>query len=246
MLPLDECKKRMEGHNVALCISGGKDSMATLHHLWPLLDRVTVYWSNPGDPDPYTTAMMAMVAESVPKFVEVRGDVLADRAEFGHPSDVVPVSMTKMMAIGMKDKPALLVRLTMDCCHKNQMVPLYLRLIEDGVTMIIRGQKSKDEYINTHVSDGSVIEGMTFMHPLEDETDESVIAYLKEHQPNFLHRWYEDDLSKGSIDCLSCTGWWDEIGEGYLQTYYPEVFKFRRAVRAAVKEETLAVLKWVC
>lgn len=236
----------MEGHKVALCISGGKDSMATLHYLWPLLDRITVYWMNAGDPDPYTVAMMASVAESVPNFVEVRGNVLEDRAEFGHPSDVVPVSMTKLMSIGMKEKPKLLVRPTMDCCHKNQMVPLYLRLIADGVTLVIRGQKAADEYINTHVSDGAVIEGVTYMHPLEGETTESVMEYLKANAPRFIHRWYEDDREGGSIDCLSCTGWWNAHSESYLQTYYPEVFKFRRAVRAAVKEEALAVLKWVC
>lgn len=247
MTPLSECAARMEGHKVGLCLSGGKDSMATLHHLLPLAHMFTVYYMNPGDPDPYTLAMMADVADLVPKFVMITGNVLEDRARNGHPSDVVPTTMTRERAVAQPEVPKFYVQSTMSCCYKNLMLPAYGRMMADGVTMIIRGQKAADHCRNQLTHDGYVDEfHVEHFHPIEDETSESILAYLREKAPGFLHKWYEDGGSEGSIDCLSCTGWWNEIGEGYLERNYPEVLAFRRAVRAEVEREALAVLKWVC
>ena len=232
---------------MALCVSGGKDSMAMLHYMLPLADKFRVYYMNPGDADPYTLAMMADVSDLVPNFTMVVGDVLRDRALNGHPSDVVPMTMTPLLQIGSPDVPRVFVRPTMECCYRNQMLPLYERLIADGITMIVRGQKGADHLKNQKVVDGYCDENLIeHMHPIEDETDASIFAYLRDKAPGFLHRWYEDGGSQGSIDCLSCTGWWDEIGEGYLAKHYPEVLANRRAVRQIVAEESLSVLKWVC
>lgn len=232
---------------MALCVSGGKDSMAMLHHMLPLADMFTVYYMNPGDADPYTLELMYYVSSIVPSFTMVVGDVLRDRAINGHPSDVVPMTMTPLLQLGSPDVPKVFVRPTMECCYKNQMLPLYERLIADGVTMIARGQKGADHLKNQQVFDGYVDDNnIEHLHPIEDETDESIFAYLRNTAPDLLHRWYDDNGSQGSIDCLSCTGWWDEIGEGYLEKHYPEVLANRRAVRQLVKDESISVLKWVC
>ena len=59
----------------------------------------------------------------------------------------------------------------------NIMVPLHNRVVTDGNTTIIRGQKTCDKH-KSPLRDGDVVDGLTFEFPIEDWTDEQVMQYL--------------------------------------------------------------------
>jgi len=50
---------------IALHVSGGKDSLATLYLLRPYWDKLTVYWLNSGDTVPATESMMREIASAI-------------------------------------------------------------------------------------------------------------------------------------------------------------------------------------
>ena len=59
----DEIAAVLDKHKkIALQCSGGKDSLALLHLMWPFWDKLTVYWLDTGDSFPETEERMASVA----------------------------------------------------------------------------------------------------------------------------------------------------------------------------------------
>lgn len=216
----------------ALSFSGGKDSAATLMMLKPWWDRITVYWSNPGAPLPATQELIKKVADMVPSFVEVRGNVLGDIAENGWPVDVTPHSMTWVGRWSSRTE-GLIVRDRIDCCAKNLMIPVYERIVADGHTLLIRGQRDDEYLVNPDTTTGVVDEdGVTHLLPLEYRTSEQVTNYLQAVAPELLHPCYE--FAKSSLDCACCTAYWGEGHSQYLAHAYPEAHENRQHIIASV------------
>jgi phosphoadenosine phosphosulfate reductase len=243
MLPLDECEKYLDHHKGgALQLSGGKDSMAMLFHLRPLWGKLTVYWSNPGNPPKESVELMGRVRALVPNFVEITSDVLTDIAHNGFPSDIVPVTLTRFAELGSGIRPPYYIRPTMNCCYMNMYKPLHDRMILDAHTLIIRGEKEADTERNHMLTDGMVVEGIQYLFPIYDETSESVMAYLKEHAPDFIHPAYSYG-SHGGPECDGCTGWLDEnLGE-YMKNSNPESYALRQKILATVADHSIAIVK---
>lgn len=163
-------------HNrVGLCFSAGKDSAVCLELLDPWLDRVEVIWVNPGDPHPETREYMDRVAERVPMFTEVRGK----QPEY----------------IRLHGKPGLG---EFNCCAQNMWLPIQNYVARAGITGLIRGQKNSD-VLKSPVRSGDVVGGVEFLHPIEDWTDEEVIAFLGDRIPESYKRGV-----KSSLDCQNC------------------------------------------
>jgi phosphoadenosine phosphosulfate reductase len=210
----------------ALEVSGGKDSMVLVHMYRDQLAGMTVYWCNPGDPDEHTISIIGWIKECAPNFVEVRSNVRAFRAQFGMPSPVVPLN---------SQVPVISDQI---CCMHNIMIPLQARVLADGNTCIIRGQKAADVH-KGGLNDGAVVEGVLYRYPLENWTDEDVIAYLQDHDLP-IHPVYA--YSSHGIDCLHCTGWWSHGHMDYLRDTAPRVHRLVQAGRSIIKRNIHAEL----
>lgn len=163
---------------VAVCFSGGKDSLAVVYMLREagLLDRVTIYHNDTGDLLPEVREIVEHVKAFAPHFVHIQGDVLAWQAAHGIPSDLVPYTAHPVAAEVGQQRVKVASRY--DCCYANLMLPLWERLQADGVTLVIRGTKDVD-FPRLPVRNGQSMSGAEFLHPLEGWSHAQVFDYLR-------------------------------------------------------------------
>lgn len=216
---LDALKRH---ERIALQFSGGKDSIACLLLLAEHLNKITVYHLDSGDTFPETREFVREVADSVPHFVTVPGRVKAVTAQYGIPSDIVPCgSSWAGQLAGDTDVPMLS---RYECCFMSIQQPMHERMVADGVTLIIRGQKNSDAHTGPYQS-GDVVSGVEFLYPLADWTDEDVFDYLHLNDVK-LPRFYEEGLPSAP-DCMTCSAWWDVALNDYMQRHHPEAQNVR-------------------
>lgn len=202
---------------IALQFSGGRDSFAVLHLMRPYWDRLTVYHLNSGNQYPEVTAAVQRVAEMVPNFKEIEGSVKHVHDIVGWPSDLVPVENTKFAhQYAGKRKDVLIDRYT--CCFLAIMRPMHEAMVQDGITLIIRGQRNDDADIGPMRS-GSKANGFEFLFPIEDWSAKQVMRYLKELNVE-LPPFYDEGLTS-TPDCLHCTAWLEHGAIPYLRKHYP-------------------------
>lgn len=214
---------------IAFQFSGGKDSAAALLFLRPYWDHFTVYYCDSGDAMPETTEIVDRFANQVPRFERVAGRVLQTRAELGLPTDVLPWTSAYAAHL-MNTGSTPLMQDWVSCCYHSVMLPLHERMIEDGITLIIRGQKSRDSLKGALVS-GMIADGIEFLYPVEDWTDDQCFDYVRSHgiEPQ---RFYAEGLSH-SGDCMSCTAWLADSKAKYLRQHHPHALaQYRIDIKA--------------
>lgn len=209
----------MQGHErIALQFSGGRDSLAVLHLMQPWWPRMTVYHLDTGDQYPETRFIADWARQRVPLAV-IRTDVAAWRDEHGWPSDVVPASGTPL---GQKvDGAGVRVSGRYECCWRNLMWPMHERMVRDGITLIVRGQRN-DEYATPPLRSGDWDGGMQVLYPIEDWTADDVNAYCRANSLP-LAPWYEEGIRRGP-ECLHCTAWWDDGRLPYVRRHHPAAY----------------------
>lgn len=214
-------------NNVALALSGGKDSLAVLHLLRPFWGRLTVYWTNPGNPFPETLAQMAEIRKLVPHFKEVAGHQHEIIERDGWPSDVVPQAYTTDGNLVFGRTP-FKVQPRLACCYRSLMAPMYEAMLADGITCCIRG-KRREEKDRTGLEDGYVSkEGMRLSFPILEWTEGQVLGFLEAAGVE-LPEFYA--YAKHSLDCMDCTAWWGEGLSRFLEAKHPAAFnEYRRRV----------------
>lgn len=224
-------KDIIERHErIALQLSGGKDSLACLAVMRPYWDRLTVYWCNAGDAYPETVDLMDDVRAMVPNFVEIEGRQPAVIEQFGIPSDIVPASGMPMgvAATGR----GMLMQDRYSCCLRSMMLPMHERMIADGITLIIRGQKACDAH-KSPITSGHVESGIEYLFPLEDWSDDQVMRFLRE-QGIEIPRFYE--VLDSAPDCMTCSGWWEKGEAKYLKRYHPQQYDVVQGRLDAIRE----------
>lgn len=224
---------------IALEVSGGRDSLACLYLLRPYWDRLTVYWLNTGAPFPETVEVMARVRAEVPHFVEIDGQQPFIIEQFGMPSDLIPTSRTPfgLLATGSTARP---LQDRNDCCARVIMMPMHQRVLGDGCTLIIRGQRAEDTH-KAPFRSGYVENGIEFLFPIEYWTAADVRAYLLGNSLPYP-RFYE--TLSGAPDCMTCSAWWEHGVAKYLKQHHPEahaeVQRRLDSINAAVVEHIAA------
>lgn len=207
---------------IALQFSGGKDSLACLYLMRPHWERLTVYWCDTGAAYPETVEIADKIAAMVPRFVRINGNQPQVIDQFGMPSDIVPVGATAFGQLVGSGVPLIQDRYS--CCMRSIMAPTQARMVADGITLIIRGQKNADS-LKPPVTSGTVIEGVEYLFPIEEWDDARVLAYLRD-QDAPTPRFYE--MLDAAPDCMTCTAWWEKSEGAYLKRYHFEHFKERQ------------------
>lgn len=203
---------------IALQLSGGRDSIACLYLMKPYWDRLTVYWLDTGAAYPETIALMQKIRDTVPNFAVIQGKQPEVIAEFGIPTDILPVSATPMAIVG--SGKGTLMQDRYSCCVRSIMLPMHQRMIDDGITLIIRGQKNADKLKST-VRSGDVLEGIEFLFPIESWDSRQVMRYLRDEGAP-IPRFYE--MLDTMPDCMTCSAWWEEGVSPYLKRYHHAQF----------------------
>lgn len=214
---------------IAFQFSGGKDSLALLLKMQDYWDRMTVYHLDSGDQHPETTALIKRVSDQMVPVEIIQGNVSAVKQAFGLPADVVPWDHTRIaMDANVGKYPLMQDRVS--CCYRSIMWPLHQQMINDGVTLIVRGQKNRDA-MRGDLQSGDCVEGFEFLFPFSDMSDDDCFNILIEHGVE-VPSYYSQGLTH-SGDCLGCTAWTTEERRGkYLREFFPQKYEtYRRQIR---------------
>ena len=222
---------------IALHLSGGKDSVATLYVLRPYLDRITVYHLDTGDNPPETKRVLEECRKIAPHYVTVQTDVRAWIGKNGFPSDVVPTSSSYLgRFMGFGELP---LSDRFSCCWQNIMLPMYERMVADGITLIIRGQKLVD-MPKVPMKSGESMNGIEVYYPLDDWTNEDLFAYLREVGAPISGVY---DVLPEDIGCMHCTAWWDKRSVDWLKVRHPAAHKFVAQKHIEIKRSVEAQMR---
>lgn len=210
--------------DTALQYSGGKDSRTILHLYRDRLDKILVVWVDTGASYPQVRDEMAQMARKVPHFLIVKGNQPKQVAEHGYPSDVVPINYSPFGRAMVKSGGLFKVQSAFDCCSANMWAPLSNAMTLLGIKTIIRGQRRAETYTNSVVTHGSVVNGVTYVLPIEDWTDAQVFEYLTKHAIQ-IPDYYKTEGT--SHDCWNCTA--------YLKSYTSRIKNLPEPQRAEVQ-----------
>ena len=208
----------------ALQFSGGKDSLAILHMYKDQLDKILVVWVNTGAAYPEVQRYMSKLSRTIPHFVVVRGRQPQNIALNGYPSDIVPIRYSPIGRHYVKSAETFKIQSAFDCCAANMWAPLQQAMRMLGITRVIRGQRRDEEYTNASVTNGSVVNGIEYVLPLENWTAEQVFDYLKKNNVEFPSYYSSEGTSH---DCWNCTA--------YLSSYQKRIQNLPPDARAEVE-----------
>lgn len=202
---------------IALMFSGGRDSIACLELYRAYLDKITVVWVNTGANFPEIEEYMDQL--NVPNFVEVRTNQPLSIELNGHPVDVLPVNYSSIGQAVTSHKNIKL-RTYFDCCAENQWIPAHLKIEELGITCVIRGQRQAESHKNP-IKSGEVLDGVEYVFPILNWSDQDVLEYLKSKNIEITERL---SMSHSSLDCWNCTAYVADSKERfkYIKKHYPK------------------------
>ncbi|MBK8200345.1 MAG: phosphoadenosine phosphosulfate reductase family protein [Acidobacteria bacterium] len=225
-----------------LQISGGKDSLATLHVLRPYWNRITVAWLDTGDAPVETHEQMRRIAETVPSFLHMKSDQPSVIRDFGIPLDLTPPPH-QPFGTGMHPaSPRAQGRY--QCCARVIWQPMADYMMAHGFTLWIRGQKNSDA-LQPNVKQGydNVLSGVEIMFPINEWADADVVEYLAEigaTEPAYYR------YGRSNIDCVTCPAYLTEFDRSaYVERHEPsklETLRDRVAYAAASISENVAAL----
>lgn len=216
-IDVDSALSALERHeHVAFQLSGGRDSIAALFSMRAFWNRLTVYHLDTGDQFPETRAVVDAVSRLIP-VTRIASSSKQYRDQVGLPSDVVPVDNLPFGRM-VSGNPIKIVS-RYDCCGAVLMLPLYQRMVSDGITLIVRGQRDVD-YTQAPIRSGQSDGTFEVLFPIQHWTDADVDSFIRELKLP-VGDFYEAGMST-TPDCMGCTAWWGEGRLDYLRERYPD------------------------
>ena len=226
---------------IALQFSGGRDSTAVLYLLRPFWMFLTVYHLDTGDQFPEKRAVVEQAERDFGRpFVRIAGDVAAVRRDHGLASDLVPVDNTPPGRL-VSGLPVKIIS-RYECCWRALMQPMHARIVADGITLLVRGQRD-DEYATPPLRSGQSQDGIEVFYPIEQWSGAEVSDYLRENGLP-LAAFYERGARRAP-ECMGCTAWWDEGRAQYLREHHPLKFQEFRASMDVVRGEIARQMRWL-
>lgn len=212
---------------IAIQFSGGKDSTALLHRCRDILDISAVYFGDTGAVYPH---MVAFVRETCAelgaelRIVKPPMGIEDYHQIAGLPADIVPVEAIHEMATLMREQPKQLLQSNLACCNTMLWAPMYQRMVDDGIKVVLRGAKQSDA--KRGVPSGTVDQfGIRYENPLWDWDDAKVFAYLDHVGAKMAPHYAEVNAS---FDCWLCTAYMTDAGAreklAYTRKIYPELW----------------------
>lgn len=194
--------------------------MACLYLNQHRLHEIDVIWANTGKNYPEALETIAMAREMCRHWHEVKTDRDAQWNKFGLPSDLVPVDWTSYGQIFAGQKKVR-IQNYMQCCFENLVHPTWLKSKELGNKFVIRGQRKQESH---KAPPSGEVDGVTFIHPIEDWTTEEVLSYLKEKMGRLPEHY---KLEHSSMDCFDCSAFAAHSLDRaiYTKEKHPELFK---------------------
>jgi len=214
---------------IALSFSGGKDSLAVAHLLRPHWDRITFYHLDAGDLLPEVAEIVSEMEAMAPRFVRVETDSRAWSEANGLPSDLVPHTGTQAgMLVGGRQR----IVGRYDCCGQNLWLPMLQRMVEDKITLVIRGTKRCD--LAKLPAGNGPSDLFEIWLPIIDWSHDDVFAYLRSVGAPIC-RVYQHVVN--SPECATCSAWTSESRASYLAQFHPGLHaEYARKLRAVAGE----------
>jgi len=212
---------------VALQFSGGRDSLALLLYMQPEWNSLTVYHTSTGDDFPETIALCEKVRKVVPHFEYIQGDSPGVRGRYGPPSDLLIPGAAEWPFPEKHFKDYVPMQDRNWCCYRSLMEPMHQRMIDDGITVILRGQRSSD-MAQGILKSGTIYDGVQLLYPIHSWTDDQVDDFILERgwrPPPFYAEGCKD-----TPNCMTCTAWLEYGGQQYVRRYYPSVYRGMQTV----------------
>jgi phosphoadenosine phosphosulfate reductase len=183
----------------ALAFSGGKDSWACLWLNRDSLHEIVVIWVNTGKNYPEMLATIALAKSICQNFIELIVDRDGQNSYHGIPSDVVPINWTRAGQDVTDNKPVM-IQSYLNCCYENIGANLHKYCNDNGITHLIRGQRNNEGH-KSSARDGTVVDGITYLQPIETWSSDEVLDYCAQHMALPDHFQF----NHSSMDCYDCT-----------------------------------------
>jgi 3'-phosphoadenosine 5'-phosphosulfate sulfotransferase (PAPS reductase)/FAD synthetase len=216
----------------ALAFSGGMDSLACLYLYRNRLHEIFVLWVNTGKAYPETIEIINQAREICPNFIEIKTDQAVQNAEHGLPTDLVNVENTAL-GFSVSGKKQIMIQSGIECCYWNIMKPLNDMVATLGITHLIRGQRLEEDY-KSSARDGDVVDGVTYIQPIEKWSRNDVLKYLGQNIEIPEHFY----LDHTSLDCYDCTAYLRHTADRFqwASKKHPDLHKINMERLNSVKE----------
>lgn len=224
----------------ALHFGGGKDSLTCLYLLRPWWGQLVVMWGNMGDPLPETVALMDEVRGLVREFHEVRGNSFAE-ATAAYPVDLLPIRASALGRALEPEGSKVTLRSRYDCCWNNLWAPIAKAVREQGITLVIRGQRDSESLRAPTKSGDTDPRYAELCFPIQSWSAEDVHAFLKAEGVT-LPRTYQ--YMRTSLDCMHCTAFMEDARGRveYLRAFHPDVaVEYERRLSLIAAEQKVAI-----
>ena len=112
---------------------------------------------------------------------------------------------------------------------------------ERGITHLIRGQRIDEAHKSISI-DGSVVDGITFVQPIETWTAEQVFAFILKHRGTLPDHYA---IKHTSLDCYDCTAFLGDSADrvAWTKLKYPAFYAKYAANMADLKTALAPSLK---